>query len=98
MGRSGPPSGDGREVVLLVDTFNRWFEPENPRAALRVLEAGGYRVHLAAPEDGGRPLCCGRTFLAAGLVDEARAMGEKLLTEHPDSAEAELLQADIEQE
>ena len=26
-----------REVVLFVDTFNRWFEPENTRAALRVL-------------------------------------------------------------
>ena len=33
----------------------------------------GYRVHVAAPADGGRPLCCGRTYLAAGMVDEARA-------------------------
>src|SRR5260370_26467387 len=27
------PAGSGREVVLFVDTFNRWFEPENARAA-----------------------------------------------------------------
>ena len=61
-----------REVVLLVDTFNRYFEPENARAALAVLKAAGYTVHLPPPSDGDRPLCCGRTFLAAGLVDEAK--------------------------
>jgi FAD/FMN-containing dehydrogenase/Fe-S oxidoreductase len=61
------------QVILWADSFNTYFEPENTRAALRVLKAGGYRVHLAKPKDGGRPLCCGRTFLAAGLVDEARA-------------------------
>jgi Fe-S oxidoreductase len=65
---------DGPEVVLLADTFNRYFEPENLRAALAVLTAAGYRIHLPAPADGGtRPLCCGRSFLSAGLVEEARA-------------------------
>ncbi len=63
---------DGPEVVLLPDTFNTYFEPENLAAALRVLAAAGYRIHLAGPADG-RPLCCGRTFLSAGLVDQARA-------------------------
>jgi TolA-binding protein len=38
------------------------------------------------------------SLVSLGRMDEARAMGEILLTEHPDSAEAELLQADIEQE
>ena len=69
-----PKSGE-REVVLLVDTFNRYFEPENARAAIRVLQAAGYRVHAAQPREGGRPLCCGRTFLSAGLVDEATRRG-----------------------
>jgi Fe-S oxidoreductase len=58
--------------VLWVDTFNNYFEPENARAAHEVLAAAGYTVHLARPLGGGRPLCCGRTFLASGLVDEAR--------------------------
>ena len=71
-------SGD-REVVVLVDTFNRYFEPENARAAIRVLQAAGYRVHAAQPRDGGRPLCCGRTFLSAGLVEEARAEARRVL-------------------
>ena len=63
----------GSEVVLFADTFTTWFEPENARAAVRVLEAAGYRVRPAAPPPGERrPLCCGRTFLAAGLVEEAR--------------------------
>jgi FAD/FMN-containing dehydrogenase/Fe-S oxidoreductase len=68
---SGPEGACGREVILLVDTFNRYFEPENAEAAERVLTRAGYRV--MTPEPGvGRPLCCGRTFLAAGLVDEAK--------------------------
>jgi len=74
-----PKSASGREVLLLVDTFNRYFEPDNARAALRVLEAAGYRVQEARPTDGGRPLCCGRTFLAAGLVDEAKREARRML-------------------
>ncbi len=70
---------DDADVVLLVDTFNRYFEPENVRAALAVLRAGGYRVRVAEAADNGRPLCCGRTFLSAGLVDEARAEARRML-------------------
>ncbi|MBI1876594.1 MAG: FAD-binding protein [Acidobacteria bacterium] len=70
---------DGPEAVLLVDTFSRYFEPENAQAAMRVLTAGGYRVILAAPADHGRPLCCGRTFLNAGLVDEAKVEAARLI-------------------
>jgi Fe-S oxidoreductase len=66
----GAPAG--RPVVLFADTFNRYFEPDNIEAALAVLTAAGHAVHLPKPSDGGRPLCCGRTFLAVGLVDEAR--------------------------
>ena len=77
--RPWPKSGE-REVVLLVDTFNRYFEPENARAAIRVLQSAGYRVHAAQPaKDGGRPLCCGRTFLSAGLVEEAKAEARRML-------------------
>ena len=71
--------GNGREVVLFADTFNRYFEPENLHAAQRVLQAGGYRVHIAAPTDGFRPLCCGRTFLAVGKVAEARREAERVI-------------------
>lgn len=73
----GPETG--REVVLFADTFNRIYERENLDAALRVLAAGGYRVHLPKPASGSRPLCCGRTFLSAGLVDEAKAELDRLV-------------------
>jgi FAD/FMN-containing dehydrogenase/Fe-S oxidoreductase len=71
---------DGREVVLFADTFNRAYERENLDAALRVLVEGGYRVHIPKPVDNGRPLCCGRTFLSAGLVDNARTELDRLVT------------------
>jgi Fe-S oxidoreductase len=70
---------DGHEVVLFADTFNRAYERENLDAALQVLVAGGYRVHIPRPADRGRPLCCGRTFLSAGLVDHARAELDRLV-------------------
>jgi Fe-S oxidoreductase len=66
--------------VLFADTFNGTFERENLDAALRVLVAGGYRVHLPKPSDRGRPLCCGRTFLSAGLVDHARTELDRLVS------------------
>jgi len=69
----------GAEVVLLVDTFNRYFEPDNARAARAVLTAAGYRVVLVQAADGDRPLCCGRTFLASGMVDEARHEARRML-------------------
>ena len=69
----------GREVVLFVDTFSTYFDPENARAAMRVLEAGGYTVHLPRPADEARPLCCGRTFLSSGLVNEARIEAQRMI-------------------
>jgi Fe-S oxidoreductase len=74
---TGP--ADGREVVLFADTFNRTYERENLDATLRVLIEGGYRVHIPKPVGGGQPLCCGRTFLSAGLVDEARTELDRLV-------------------
>ncbi len=68
---------DGREAVLFVDTFNRYFEPGTIHAALRVLNAAGTRIHIAQGK--GRPLCCGRTYLSAGLTDKARAEAKRFL-------------------
>jgi len=68
-----------REVVLFVDTFNRYFEPAVARAAVRVLRAAGYTVGFAQARDGARPLCCGRTYLSAGAIDEARAEAERTI-------------------
>ncbi len=72
-----PAPGSGREVVLFADTFNRAFEPDNLRDAMGVLAAAGWRA--VRPEAGGRPLCCGRTWLAAGMVERARAEARRTL-------------------
>ncbi|GBE43825.1 anaerobic glycerol-3-phosphate dehydrogenase subunit C [bacterium BMS3Bbin10] len=80
---------DGRDAVLFVDTFNRYFEPETIHAALRVLGAAGTRIHIAHGR--GRPLCCGRTYLSAGLVEKARAEAGRFLdaiTPHLDAGRA----------
>ena len=84
--------GEGmREVALFADTFNTYFEPDNLHAAVDVLTRLGYRVAVLRADDAGtataegqssrksRPLCCGRTFLSAGLVEEARAEARRVL-------------------
>ncbi len=75
-GHDGGASGD---VILFADTFNRYFERENIDAALAVLAAAGYRVTVATAVDGARPLCCGRTFLSVGKVEEARREMQRTL-------------------
>ncbi|MCE7506741.1 FAD-binding protein [Polynucleobacter sp. IMCC30063] len=84
--------GDGKGVVLFADTFNAYFENENLQAAIRLLETAGYRIHIPqstkaarAKQAGcGKQFCCGRTYLAAGMVDEAKEQLSALLTHlHP---------------
>jgi len=76
-----------KTVVLWTDTFNNHFEPEVALAAVQVLRAAGYAIHLARGPDARVP-CCGRTHLAAGNVDAARAKARLLLdTLHPFAAE-----------
>ena len=70
------PTGAEGEVMLFADTFNRYYEPENLRAAVRVLRAHG--LTPVAPRLS-RPLCCGRTYLAAGLVERAREEARRVL-------------------
>ena len=77
--RDAEAQGADADIVLFADPFNRWFEPENLRAAVRVLNAAGRRVTVARPLDGGPPLQCGRTLLSAGLVDEARTEARRLI-------------------
>jgi Fe-S oxidoreductase len=69
-----------RPVVLFVDTFNGFFESINARAALKVLQAAGYTVHVATKlQPDGKHLCCGRTYLTSGMLDEAKAKGREVV-------------------
>jgi len=62
------PRGD---VVLLDDCLTSYCEPRVNQAAVRVLEAAGYRVHLAGLE------CCGRTLISKGLLGEAQRLARE---------------------
>ncbi|WP_299915840.1 FAD-binding oxidoreductase [uncultured Roseobacter sp.] len=76
--RDAEAQDEAPDVLLFADVFNRYFEPENLRAALRVLRAAGMRVAVA--QDGsGRALDCGRTRLAVGAVDAARAEAQRVI-------------------
>ncbi len=78
-----PGAAQRPEVVLLVDSFARHFEPAIADAALRVLGAAGYRVHVAEPAatdaEPDRPLCCGRTYLGQGMIAQATAEARRML-------------------
>jgi len=83
---STPNHQDNKGVVLLADTFNAYFENENLQAALKVLNEAGYRVHIPQKHNQSeiqqqstcsKQFCCGRTYLAAGMVDKAKeTLGE----------------------
>ncbi len=62
-------------VILWVDTFNRYFEPAILADAVTVLQRAGFEVlfpNMGQGPDSGRPLCCGRTWLSTGKLEQAR--------------------------
>jgi len=71
---SATGAGEGREVILWVDTFHNSFHPQTLRAALGVLSQAGFHVTLPA-----RPLCCGRPLYDFGMLDEAKRYLEHVL-------------------
>jgi FAD/FMN-containing dehydrogenase/Fe-S oxidoreductase len=62
-------AGDGAPVALWVDSFTDHFAPEVASAAVRVLEAAGYRVQVP-----GADTCCGLTWITTGQLDAARTI------------------------
>jgi FAD/FMN-containing dehydrogenase/Fe-S oxidoreductase len=60
-------------VVLYVDTYSRYFEPQVCHDAVTLLEALGYRVVVADTGDSQR------SRLSVGLLDAARRDGQRLL-------------------
>ncbi len=64
-------AGARGSVVLLDDCFTTYNSPDVGRAAVRVLEAGGYRVELA-----GLP-CCGRPAISKGLLTLGRDLARE---------------------
>jgi len=72
-------NSDKTPVILFVDTFNRYYEPENVRSAINVLKSTGYFPFIPKTTKKNKQLCCGRTFLSNGLVEEAKIEAENIL-------------------
>jgi len=70
---------DGHEVVLFIDSFSRYYESAIAEAALNLLVRAGYRVQLLDKGQGERPLCCGRSYIAHGMVDEAKEEATRVI-------------------
>ena len=67
-------------VILFVDTFNRYFEPENLRSAVRVLHNAGYQPFYPKPKTKShKALCCGKTHLSVGNISKAKEAAERLV-------------------
>ena len=69
-------------VVFYIDTWARHHYPQIGQAAYDVLTAAGYNVIV--PEY----VCCGRTYLSEGLLNDARESAEQVLRVLGDYAEA----------
>ena len=80
VGMGGSQTNLGGEVVLFADTFSAAFERERLENAARVLWAAGATVRIAPAADRSRrPVCCGRTFLSVGAVEEAREEAKRAI-------------------
>ncbi|MFB4263708.1 FAD-binding and (Fe-S)-binding domain-containing protein [Nonomuraea sp. GTA35] len=66
-GRGVVGPGTRGRVVLWADTFSNNFEPRVGRAAVEVLEAAGFEVHVPPVT-----LCCGLTWISTGQLGIAR--------------------------
>ena len=66
-----PAAGRRGSVVLLDDCFTTYNNPEVGIAAVRVLEAAGYRVVLAGLR------CCGRPAISKGLLKLGRDLARE---------------------
>jgi Fe-S oxidoreductase/FAD/FMN-containing dehydrogenase len=70
------PNLGGDRVVVWPDTFTNHFRPEAGRAAVEVLEAGGYGVVVPRAS-----LCCGRPLYDYGMLRLAKRLLRRVLAE-----------------
>lgn len=73
-------NNEQQELVLFVDTFNTYFNPDVAASAFEVLQKAGYSVELLVSNNRSkRPLCCGRTYFANGMIEQAKHEAKRLL-------------------
>lgn len=67
-------SNQGRPIVLWIDTFHNFYNPEIARASTEALERLGFRVMIPS-----RILCCGRPLYEYGMLDRAKSVLRKTI-------------------
>ena len=67
------------DLVLWADTFNDAYTPETLLSAYELATRLGYRVALSGAAAEGAALCCGRTAMSVGHLDQARALALQCL-------------------
>ncbi len=73
-----------QKVVLYVDIFTNYHEPEIAKAAVRVLEKMGFEVLLTNIQELGRPA------LSKGFLKEAKKIAHQVIPEWKEYADAEI--------
>jgi Fe-S oxidoreductase len=61
-----------RKLVLFIDPFTNFTEPDIAQAAVAVLEAAGFAIEVVAGDDG-------RSAISKGLVDKARTRARETI-------------------
>lgn len=72
-------TSESKPVVIFADTFSRHFDQNIVDAAIKLLSKLGYQAKVLEPGNNKQPYCCGRTFLAQGMVSEAKHHCERLI-------------------
>jgi FAD/FMN-containing dehydrogenase/Fe-S oxidoreductase len=70
------PPATGEPVLLFVDTFTNYFNPEVGQATVRVLQAAGF-----APRITDRQRCCALTWISTGQLDAAKRILTQTVSE-----------------
>lgn len=78
---STPLHPSGHSVVLCLDTYTEFLEPNIGKSAKRLLEDLGFEVTVP------KWACCGRTFFSRGLLKEARTHAAAFIEHYASYAE-----------
>jgi Fe-S oxidoreductase len=72
----GAGAAGGTPVVLVIDTFTNYFDPQIGVAAMRVLADAGFSVTIPR-----RPTCCAITWISTGQTGAARRILRRTVAE-----------------
>lgn len=74
---------DKPPVLLWIDSFTNYFNPDVGAAAVRVLESAGYSARITESQT-----CCGLTLISTGQLDKAKTVLRQTVNSLAASAEA----------